>query len=169
MGVRVRYLARCAACVALTLSVTTTASAAEDPIIEWNRHAFAAFRVGSGTPAAPVPVTPLVTSRVAAIVQAAMFDAVNGVERRYSENPRLYRYAPRGASKRAAAIEAAHRALVTLFPGQQTDLDEKLTASLTALTSSDTARTWSRASSAATFTDAVRPEAQRHCDVHVRK
>ena len=88
MGVRVRYLARCAACVALTLSVTTTASAAEDPIIEWNRHAFAAFRVGSGTPAAPVPVTPLVTSRVAAIVQAAMFDAVNGVERRYSENPR---------------------------------------------------------------------------------
>ena len=168
MGVRVRYLARCAACVALTLSVTTTASAAEDPIIEWNRHAFAAFRVGSGTPAAPVPVTPLVTSRVAAIVQAAMFDAVNGVERRYSEI-HVVPNAPRGASKRAAAIEAAHRALVTLFPGQQTDLDEKLTASLTALTSSDTARTWSRASSAATFTDAVRPEAQRHCDVHVRK
>jgi hypothetical protein len=72
------------------------------------------------------------------MVQAAVFDSVNGVERRYSEL-HVVPAAPRGASKRAAAIQAAYGVLVTLFPGQQADLDAKLIASLTALTSSASA------------------------------
>jgi hypothetical protein len=123
-----------AACVAIVLSVASITSAADDPVLEWNGHAFNAFRVGTGTPAAPVPVTPLVTTRVAAMVQAAVFDAVNGIERRYTEI-HVAPAAPMGASERAAAVQAAYRVLVTLFPGQQADLDAKLVASLTALTS----------------------------------
>ena len=110
----------------------------DDPVLEWNRHAFNAFRVGTGSPAAPAPISSLVTGRAAAMAQAAVFDAVDGVERRFSEL-HVVPAAPRRASERAAAIQAAYGVLVKLFPGQQADLDAKLIASLTALTSSASA------------------------------
>ena len=53
-------------------------------------------------------------SRVAAMVQAAVFDAVNGVDRRYSAimvDPA----APSGASRRAAAVQAAYVILSKLY------------------------------------------------------
>src|SRR5437660_1753973 len=59
--------------------------------------------------------SPLLTSRVAAIVQAAVFDAVNGIERRYTPI-HVQPNAPRGASRRAAAIQAAYATLVALYP-----------------------------------------------------
>ena len=80
--------------------------------------------------------SPLVTSRVAAIVQAAVFDAVNGIERRYTPihvNPN----APRGASRRAAAIQAAYATLVALYPSQKDSLDTQRQASLDGITGDD--------------------------------
>jgi hypothetical protein len=77
--------------------------------------------------------SPLVTTRVAAIIQAAVFDAVNGIERRYTPI-HVTPNAPRGASRRAAAIQAAYATLVTLYPSQQDSLDAQRTASLQAIT-----------------------------------
>jgi hypothetical protein len=77
--------------------------------------------------------SPLVTTRVAAIVQAAVFDAVNGIERRYTPI-HVQPNAPHGASRRAAAIQAAYATLVTLYPSQQDTLDALRTASLQAIT-----------------------------------
>jgi len=67
--------------------------------------------------ACPAPAECLGWRRVA-IVQASVFDAVNGIERRYA----FYHVAPaapRGASPAAAAAGAAYTALVALIPGQK--------------------------------------------------
>src|SRR6185503_8328739 len=73
--------------------------------------------------------SPLVAGRVCAIVHAAVFDAVNGIERRYT----YLHVAPgadRGASQRAAAVQAAYGTLVKLFSAQKGSLDASLAASL---------------------------------------
>ena len=59
------------------------------------------------------------SQRLGAIVHTAIFDAYNGIERRYtpifvSTAARL-----RGASRQAAVIAAAYTALVGLFPSRQ--------------------------------------------------
>src|SRR4029079_7688584 len=61
-----------------------------------------------------------------------MFNAVNGIERRYTP-VHVAPAAPPGASKRAAAIQAAYTALVGLFPAQKDTLDMQLAKSLDAL------------------------------------
>ena len=70
--------------------------------------------------------------RLGAIVHTAMFDAYNGIERRYTPIF-VHDQAPHGASRRAAIVAAAHTALVGLFPSQQADLDARYEASLAAL------------------------------------
>jgi hypothetical protein len=57
--------------------------------------------------------SPPVTTRVAAIVQAAVFDAVNGIARRYTPL-HVEPAGPAGASREAAAVQAAYAALVQL-------------------------------------------------------
>ncbi|HOC19392.1 MAG TPA: vanadium-dependent haloperoxidase [Vicinamibacterales bacterium] len=71
--------------------------------------------------------------RYMAMVAAAVFDAVNGVERRYLPI-RVEPAAPRGASRRAAAVEAAYRMLIAIFPAQQAELVKKRDASLARIT-----------------------------------
>ncbi|WP_295641363.1 vanadium-dependent haloperoxidase [uncultured Methylibium sp.] len=82
-------------------------AAAPDVIADWNAEARNAIVIeGSGTYKA---------SRQLAIVNVAVFDAVNAVERRY----RPYRVDTRaepGASAEAAAVAAARDALAGLFP-----------------------------------------------------
>jgi hypothetical protein len=51
--------------------------------------------------------SPLNTTRVAALVQAAIFDAVNGIDRRYTPI-HVAPNAPAGASRRAAVVGAAY-------------------------------------------------------------
>jgi hypothetical protein len=72
------------------------------------------------------------SQRLGAIVHTAIFDAYNGIERRYTP---LFVHdpAPRGASRRAAVIAAAHTALVALFPARKPQLDQSYAASLAAL------------------------------------
>src|SRR5258708_31065106 len=79
-------------------------------------------------------ISPLVSTRVTAIVEAAVFDAVNGIERRYTPIHVDFA-APAGASKRAAAVQAAYATLVVLYPGQKTALDAELQASLAGIAS----------------------------------
>ena len=66
------------------------------------------------------------------IVSAAVFDAVNGIERRYAPI-HVPAAAPRGASKRAAAVQAAYAILVSIVPGASRRADAKRDASLTAI------------------------------------
>ena len=109
---------------ALTLLAGIAASgvAAADEISDWNQMLLSAMLT------APVTAAPL-TPRVAAIVQAAVFDAVNGVDRRYLP---IYvpPAAPPGTSQRAAAVEAAYTALVSLYPAQKAKFDQQLAASM---------------------------------------
>jgi hypothetical protein len=72
------------------------------------------------------------SQRLGAIVHTAIFDAYNGIERRYSP---LFvdDEAPSGASRRAAVIAAAYTALVGLFPARKPALDATYAASLGAL------------------------------------
>jgi hypothetical protein len=92
-----------------------------DEVTDWNRILFSAAMVGGTGPGA-IP-------RFAAIVQASVFDAVNGVERRYT-SIHVPPAAPAGASAEAAAVGAAYTALVGLYPAQKSTFDARLAVSL---------------------------------------
>jgi hypothetical protein len=72
------------------------------------------------------------SQRLGAIVHTAIFDAFNGIERRYTPIF-VHDTAPRGASRRAAVIAAAYTTLAGLFPARQAALAEMYAASLAAL------------------------------------
>jgi hypothetical protein len=99
-------------------------AARADEVTDWHEHTLTALG-NAGT-------NPLVSTREMALVSSAVFDAVNGIERRY-EPIHVAADAPRGASKRAAAVEAAYTVLVARFPSQSADLGAKRTASLDAI------------------------------------
>ena len=92
-------------------------------VIDWNDYADLAIETAAQSPPR--------RARAFAIVAVAVHDALNGVEQRFT------RYASTAddgaASPEAAAAQAAHDALVALFPAQQADLDAKLASSLAAL------------------------------------
>jgi hypothetical protein len=108
--------------VLLVLASLGSGTAQADEVTDWNAIMFQAAHV-AGT-------SPIVTTRVAAIVQASVFDAVNGIERRYTPI-HVTVDAPRGASQRAAAVEAAYASLVLLYPSQKTTLFDDKTSYLT--------------------------------------
>jgi hypothetical protein len=96
-------------------------TAQPDMVTQWNLTMIA------GLEAAAIPPPP--SARIGATVQAAVFDAVNGIERRYA----FYHVAPaapRGASRAAAAVSAAYTTLVALIPGQKPLFDAQLAATL---------------------------------------
>src|SRR4051794_37109952 len=95
-----------------------------DEVTDWHEHMLVALTKGGGNSQ--------IRSRNAAHVSAAVFDAVNGIERRYA--PILVpAAAPRGASKRAAAVQAAYAILLSKFPAQADELNAKRAASLAAI------------------------------------
>jgi hypothetical protein len=67
-----------------------------------------------------------------AFVQAAVYDAVVGVEGRYKPY-QFHARAPRRASAQAAAVAATHKVLVTYVPSAQAALDAAYAASLAQL------------------------------------
>ena len=111
----------------LVLAATLAAAPARaDVILDWNAHAMQAIAVTGGQ----TPPRALVRL---AMVQLAVYDAVNAVEggrgRGYASVPAV----DRPASPEAAAATAAHDVLVALFPAQKNDLDAKYAASLAQL------------------------------------
>src|ERR1019366_5378 len=116
---------------ALVVSGVASGVTAADEVTDWNQVMLLA--------ALTAPVTPApVTTRVAAIVQAAVFDAVNGINRRYTPIYVPPAAAP-GTSKRAAAVQAAYATLVHLFPNQKATFDQQRAASLAAITDTNDA------------------------------
>ena len=75
-----------------------------DEVTDWNQTMLRSALLGASSPTA--------TARVAGMVHAAIFDAVNGVHPRYTP---IYvePAAPGGASARAAAVQAAYVILRT--------------------------------------------------------
>jgi hypothetical protein len=102
-----------------------------DQVLEWNQI-FVETLGATNTPNSS-------SQRLGAIVHTAIFDAYNGIERRYTPIFVQYvdgngeRLAPPGASRRAAVIAAAYTALVGLFPSRSAQLSDSYTASLAAL------------------------------------
>jgi len=66
----------CVLVLGLAMLLLVSSIARADDVTDWNQHMLRAGTVG-GT-------SPLVMSRVAAIVQASVFDAVNGIDRKYA-------------------------------------------------------------------------------------
>jgi len=128
------WLAALAAAVLLATLTTGTATAAtgataasDDPTVisDWNEIAVTTL-LGDTT-------KQLVEDFLyMGFVQAAVYDAVVGVEGRY-EPYRFHAHAPHGTSAQAAAVAAAHKVLVTYVPSAQASLDAAYVASLAQL------------------------------------
>src|SRR5262245_48714765 len=96
-----------------------------DQVLEWNQ-VFIDTLIATNTANSS-------SQRLGAIVHTAIFDAYNGIERRYTPI-RVDSVAPPGASRQAAVVAAAYTALVGLFPpSQRATLDASYAASLAAL------------------------------------
>jgi hypothetical protein len=110
---------RFAAAAAAVLAVACRLHA--DVITDWNAVFEAAVRNPNPGPA--------VQARSAAIMHGAMFDAVNGITRKYAPL-RVTESPPPAVWPEAAAAQAAYTTLVALFPAKQAAFDAQLAASL---------------------------------------
>jgi len=112
-------------CLGLVILLTLSARpAAADVVIDWNKVLLDAIRTGN--------VNPPRASRAMAMTHAAIFDAVNTIDRTHQPYHVQLSVSP-GGSREAAAAQAAHDVLVNLFPAQQVTFDTALTASLSAI------------------------------------
>ena len=102
-----------------------------DQVLEWNQI-FIETLIATNTPNSS-------SQRLGAIVHTAIFDAYNGIERRYTPifvqnvDGNGKSIVPHGASRRAAVIAAAHTALLAAFPSREQQLSDRYAASLAAL------------------------------------
>jgi PAP2 superfamily len=103
-------------------------AATPDPVLEWIGIMNSTVIAG-GT-------SPLVTSRVVALVSASVFDAVNGIDPRF-QSLHVKPNAPHHASQSAAAIQAAWLILTRLYPDQIGPLTIQRDASIAALVSKE--------------------------------
>src|SRR4029450_1344511 len=87
-----------------------------DMVTDWNETAEVVIR--ASTPSPPIQ------TRALAIVNAAIYDAVNGIAGIYQPYF-VIDAAPPGARKEAAAAQAAFTALIAVFPGQAALLEER--------------------------------------------
>src|SRR6267154_4211139 len=107
---------------------------AANAVIEWNRTLLAIVRTPGAQPGT------IHSTRNFAILHAAMYDAVNNIEPQFSPYLVHLSDVPRSASKTAAADQAAHDVLVSLYPAFQTTLDTELQQDLGQLADSDNER-----------------------------
>ena len=110
--------------LALFACLTLAISAHADAVLDWNEIAVNTT-IANGQ-------NPFAQARTGAIVQLAVFEAVNSITVDY--RPYLGTIvAPPGASPDAAAIQAAYRVLSTYFPASATTLDAARTNSLASI------------------------------------
>jgi membrane-associated phospholipid phosphatase len=103
-------------------SAATAASV--NPVVQWNRTLLQIVRTPGAQPATVHP------TRSFAMLHAAIYDAVNAIDR--THRPYLVRLSgiSRTASQDAAAAAAAHEVLVTLYPLFSAQLEDQLRQSL---------------------------------------
>jgi hypothetical protein len=91
-----------------------------NPVIEWNRTLLVIVR----TPGAQSPT--IHSTRSFAMLHAAIFDAVNNIDSDFEPYVVRHSQVSRRASAEAAADQAAHDVLVSLYPAFATALDSEL-------------------------------------------
>jgi hypothetical protein len=120
-----RSLVMVCAVIFSSLVGSSRAAASSDVVLEWNE-------IAVNTMLTPPAASPFGQARFAAIVQLAVFEAVNAITHDYQ--PYLGTItAPAGASPEAAAVAAAYRVLRTYFGGSATTLDAARATSLGAI------------------------------------
>jgi hypothetical protein len=115
-------LASTSFCLGASIILGVTSGARADVVTDWNQTALRATEIAG----VPVPVQ----ARAMSIVHAAMFDAVNAVEHKYTVYAVEAKAVP-GTSAEAAAAAAAHGILERLYPPQKAITDAALASSLT--------------------------------------
>ena len=95
-----------------------------DPVVHWNRILIGIVRTPGAQPATVHP------TRAFAMLHAALYDAVNAIDRTHAPYLIRLRSAP-GASQQAAAAAAAHGVLVALYPALSAQIDAQFDQSLT--------------------------------------
>lgn len=107
--------------VVFTMGVGFAPAAQADEVTDWTETALRAGLIAA--------VSPLNMSRSTAIVGASIFEAVNGIDKRYE---RIYATTdgPSNASRRAAIAQAAYDALLFLYPTQKATFDARLAVAL---------------------------------------
>ena len=100
-----------------------TSGTAENVVLQWNRVLQETIRTPGQQPATIFPV------RSFAMMHAAMFDAVNSIDRTHTPYLIDVPTSPR-ASQEAAAAKAARDVLVSLYPSRQTIFDAELAISI---------------------------------------
>jgi hypothetical protein len=117
-----RRLTQCVRSVviaALFIGLSSSITAEADPVTDWNAMLFTTT----------LAENPFAQARFAAIMQLAVFEAVNAIERNYK--PYLGTIsAPAEASADAAAVAAAYTVLTHYFPAASAALDKARAASL---------------------------------------
>ena len=103
------------------------AAATVNPVVRWNRTLLVIVRTKGAQPATVHP------TRSFAIMHAAVYDAVNAIDRSHEPYLVELRRVPAAASQDAAASVAAHDVLSALYPAFQTTLDSQLNEELAAL------------------------------------
>jgi len=121
----------CAALVAghgtAALAQVSSAAATVNPVVEWNRTLLVIVRTKGAQPATVHP------TRSFAIMHAAIYDAVNAIDRSHESYLIELSRIPATASQDAAASVAAHDVLSALYPDFQPTLDSQLSQELAAL------------------------------------
>jgi hypothetical protein len=120
-GRRVSQLLRAGEVLAIVFSAWI---ARADMVTDWTINLEKAAKVAAQLPP--------IESRTAAIVQTAVFDAVNGITRKYQPYLVTER-APGGARPEAAVAQAAYTALKALYPAQAATFDAELADSIASL------------------------------------
>lgn len=112
---------------ALSLGLSSAPAGATDeptpavnPVVEWNRTLLTMLR----TPGAQPPT--IHSTRNFAILHVAMYDAVNAIDQEFADYRVHLASVPEHASPVAAAHQAAHDVLVSLYPSFQPSLDAEL-------------------------------------------
>ena len=95
-----------------------------DAVVRWNDLTLDAIRQEQ--------TAPPMAARNLAMVHVAIYDAVNSIDGKHSRYLVKVRPLP-GASAEAAAVGAAHRVLVDLYPRQRGTFDEALAEALAAI------------------------------------
>ena len=100
-------------CSWLVSSLSPATAAADDIVLRWNE-------IAAQTATATSPFN---QARIGAIVQLAVFEAVNAITGEYEPYLDPATVAPPGTSVEAAVVTAAHKALTTYFPAAVVALD----------------------------------------------
>jgi membrane-associated phospholipid phosphatase len=109
------------ASIAATAQPSVASSAQSvNPVIEWNRTLLVILRTAGAQPPT------IHSTRNFAIMHASIFDAVNNIDGTYSPYMVRLTNVSRRASQPAAADQAAHDVLISLYPAFQTTLDAEL-------------------------------------------